>query len=324
MKKINVCLGSDEMQRTKDMLIKQINDYLLNPELDQVVQCFGGELPRNNDLKEKLKWLADFSKVWDYRALQKAKTDSQDSEAARWLVGNASLSERQKEVAMALAQRWGMVENRSPHRKTYDYIAILGGARMSCLFRTRYINELRKTQGITTQEIVGLASMRLIADSERGATDTYAVGAVTEYDLMKAAIQRELSVSEIKSRDTHEAECMNLSWSLERYESNPPVTVLAAPSSEPDIRRANTADTLEFWQHQRNIGIGKRILLITSQIYVPYQQWEAVRMLGIPYKHEVETVGYPGEWLMHTHGMQSVENYLQEIRSVILSMNKLV
>lgn len=304
--------------------MRQMNDYLLIPELSQLVHCFGDDLPQNINLKEKLKWLADFSKVWDYRALQKAETDSQTHENARWLVGNVSLSEQQKGAAMALAQRWGMVENRLPYRKTYDYVAILGGARMSCLFRTRYAHELQKTQGIKTQEIVGLASMRLVGDSERAATDTYAIGAVTEFDLMKAALQREFSVSEIKSKDTHESECTNKSWLVERYESDTAITLLAAPSSEPNIRRANTADTLEFWQHQRNIGTGKKILLITSQIYVPYQHWEAIRILGIPYKHEVETVGYPGEWSTHIHGMQSAENYLQEIRSVILSMNKLV
>lgn len=312
------------MQRTKDMLMKQINDYLLIPELSQLVYCFGGELPRNIDLKEKLEWLADFSKVWDYRALQKAATDSQTHENARWLVGNVSLSEQQKDAAMALAQRWGMVENQLPHGKTYDYVAILGGARMSCLFRTRYAHELRKTQGIMTQEIVGLASMRLVGDSERAATDTYAIGAITEFDLMRTAVQREFSVSEIESKETHKAECTNKSWSLERYESDIPITILAAPSSEPDIRRANTADTLVFWQQQRNIGKGKTILLVTSQIYVPYQHWEAIRILGIPYEHEVETVGYPGEWSSNIHGMQSAENYLQEIRSVILSMDKLM
>lgn len=115
-------------------------------------------------------------------------------------------------------------------------------------------------------------------------------------------------------------ENINSVWALAEYGGQPAITVLAAPSTEPDKRRANTADTFLFWQDKKAAGTGKRILIVTSQIYVPYQQLEAARILGMQYGHSVETIGFPREWSGNMSGLQTAANYLQEIRSVLQSM----
>ena len=51
-------------------------------------------------------------------------------------------------------------------------------------------------------------------------------------------------------------------------------------SGQPD-RRVNTEDQLRYWAARNGIGRDDRVLLLTTQIYVPFQQLVALRMLGI-------------------------------------------
>ena len=194
---------------------------------------------------------------------------------------------------------------------------------MSCLYRTRYAGELLRQQKITAEYLVGLTGMRPILDSERKATDTYAKDAVTEYDLMCRAMEQVFDIEQTQ-QVIENTENINSAWALAEYGGQPTITVLAAPSTEPDKRRANTADTFLFWQDKKAVGTGKRILIVTSQIYVPYQQLEAARILGMQYGHSVETIGFPREWSGNMSGLQTAANYLQEIRSVLQSMKKLL
>lgn len=59
-----------------------------------------------------------------------------------------------------------------------------------------------------------------------------------------------------------------------------PVISLSGPFSEPDKRRANSSDAYKFFIQKKKDKAGTKLLLVTSQIYVPYQQIEAVRTLG--------------------------------------------
>lgn len=161
-------------------------------------------------------------------------------------------------------------------------------------------------------------------ESERSATDTYALEAETEFDLMKSALQKTFGHLKLKKRKDYISENINKFWVVENYIYNIPVTLIAAPSSEPEKRRANTADTFKFFTEQLNVKDRKSILLVTSQIYVPYQQLEAIRILGITYGHSLETIGFPNEWSVNLQGLQKPENYLQKIRSVLQSAGRLL
>lgn len=308
----------------KESLLSKCYEWINTPELEILVEQFGRKIPQGLGNEEKLHWLVEFSKNWDFRGVQKAVYDLKTGEKARWLVDNSALSEQQVSATMNAAETLGMVDCTLPIQTSYDYILVLGGARMSCLFRMKYAKELCDSHGITVKEIVGLTGMRPILESERSATDTYAIGAGTEFDLMCAAAQTVLETTQAETLKQTTNENRNSSWAIAQYTGRVPIAVLAAPSSEPDKRRANTADTFTFWEKQRDIQRGKQILLVTSQIYVPYQQLEAARILGLMYENSVETVGFPREWSANMQGLQTAANYLQEIRSTLLSMNKLL
>lgn len=307
---------------SKTTFLEKCFKWLETPELEVLVEKFGGKIPSTVSMEQKLCWLCEFSECWDFRARQKKALDSKTGERARWMIDDTALNGEQERAAMAAARSLGLVDLVQPMESSYDVVLVPGGARMSCLYRTRYAGELLRQQKITAESLVGLAGMRPILDSERSATDTYAKDAATEYDLMCRAMEQVFGIAQTEQvkGDTGN---INSAWALTEYGGHPAITVLAAPSTEPDKRRANTADTFLFWQDKKAAGTGKRILIVTSQIYVPYQQLEAARILGMQYGHSVETVGFPREWSGSMHGLQTAANYLQEIRSVLQSMKKL-
>lgn len=313
-------------QFKKDMsyndVFDKIKGWISTPELQELIFSFGGNFRSNGTLVEQIKELLVFSDAWDFRNQQ--KNDSHNMEKARWTIENNQLNEKQKHLTLNASKNLGLIGCSVPSQKKYDYVLVLGGARMSCLFRMQYAKEICDQYDDLANSIVGLAGMREVMESERNATDTYAPNAKTEFDLMKSALKKVFGSLKIKEKQERFSKNSNESWSLHGYFYDIPVILLAAPSGEPEKRRANTADTFTFFRERLNVEMGKNILLITSQIYVPYQQLEAIRMLGLPYGHSLETIGFPNEWLDSMQELQNPENYLQEIRSVIQSASRLL
>src|SRR5438874_2682178 len=122
-----------------------------------------------------------------------------------------------------------------------------------------------------------------------------------------------------------DVENLNRSWVIRTYDkigNLPPLLSLSAPSSRPYPLPANSADTYNFFFEHIQVPPGSSFLLITSQIYVPYQQLEAIRTIALKHNVVVETVGFPLEWSGKLQGMLGASNYLQEIRSTIQSANR--
>jgi hypothetical protein len=105
-----------------------------------------------------------------------------------------------------------------------------------------------------------------------------------------------------------------------------PTRVIAAPTERAGAKRANTADTLDWFANRvAQLRGGGRILLVTTSLYVPYQHVEALRMLGLPYQAKIEMYG------VNPHDMDrrfapdiQPHHYLQEIRSTIRALGSLV
>src|SRR6185369_1327377 len=84
-----------------------------------------------------------------------------------------------------------------------------------------------------------------------------------------------------------------LAWRVDTYRhpATPRVDVVAAPART-GRDRANTPDTDAFWAETEHLRPGDRVLVVTSPLYVPFQHCDAVRLLGLPYRCTVETVGF--------------------------------
>lgn len=318
--------GKDEHE-TREKMIKEIESWIMSPELIDIVQAFGGIYPNTKNIKELAAWLLEFSDIWDYRRRQKNAKDVKTGEAARWMVNNDSITEEQEKTVFKGIDRLGLRGVSDPLFNYYDYIIALGGARMSCLFRPRFAKCLLERMDKAPKAVVSLSGMRPVSDTERAATDTYAPDAQTEFDLINAGAEK---VFELKHEYMEERYCNpnpNSSWAIRTYsvpKYNFQILSVSGPSSDPETRRANSADTFAFFAEKQHIKTGSRVLLVTSQIYVPYQQLEAIRTWAIPNNVYVETVGFPTEWNTNQQGMMKAANYLQEIRSTIQSVNRYI
>lgn len=287
------------------------------------------------ELPERLVWLDEFSNNWDFRRMARERAEaaipaSQDAGgSSRWEISESGLNSDAESRVLTLCDQLGLVSNVPPARSHVDYLIALGGARLSNLLRPQYAAELIEKSLIHPAEIVLLGGSRPVMDTERDATDTYAPGAETEFDLltMGAATAFNFDASAHEEESHRDAANSNATWRIWRFAPEHsglglPVTAIEAPSLEPEARRANTADSYAFFA-DRLAPEHASCLLVTSQIYVPYQHLEGVRSLALPFSLELETVGFPTDWHAELQGMQSPVNYLQETRSTILAARRL-
>jgi hypothetical protein len=166
----------------------------------------------------------------------------------------------------------------------YDHVLILGGGPRTALARAHFAAQL--CGGAT---VWGLTCRRPLNPSERA----FAPDARTEADAMRAALD-----STVDGR------------------------LVVAEPSRPGMR-ANTTDTYHAWAAARGPSTMERLLLVTTDLYVPYQHCDAVRVLGLGHGYGVDTVGldparYP-DLLVPT----TTAKLLQEIRSAIRAMRAL-
>lgn len=308
---------------------EKIRAWIASQWFVELLNLFGCKIELHGKMEDVLHQLEDFSRRWDYRRIARERGMPADDAlvkgvgAARWLSAETGLSRQDEERVLHIADRLGLIRAQNPTRQTYDYILVLGGARLSCKMRT-----LRAAQvllsGVSARAVILLGSTRAVSESERDATDTYAPNAANEFDLFIAGGSQVLEFDENRfQEERHEDPTNNnLSWISRTYQitwAGHPLLVLAlaAPSSDPDRRRANSADTLQFFLQREMIPVNSQLLLITSQIYVPYVQLESLREIGIPRRIGIETIGFPGDRMPEIQGLSNPNHYLQEIRSTI-------
>ncbi len=117
-------------------------------------------------------------------------------------------------------------------------------------------------------------------------------------------------------------------WKVATYTDGPAITVraVAAPSSQPGRRRADTVDTCRFWADRvADLTPGDSVLVVTSAPYTAFQHCDAITHMGLPYGCIVDTVGVDPATLPEPHFRKrhTASGYLQEVRSAIRSMRRL-
>lgn len=315
-------LDNDRVRR----MYETLDEWLRSPALASLIRSFGSEIPSHLATVDLAAWLLDFSERWDFRRLQQGTLAKDTGERSRWLITDSSLTESQRSIVNEAARELGLIGIEIPSKYAYDFVWVLGGARLSCLLRPRFAAYLVNEHALQCGAIALLASGRPISSTEREATDTYAPEAETEFDLINRGVEIAFGMPPSFTEERHDdAKNLNQSWIIRRYDKTdrvPPILSMSAPSSEPETRRANSADTYEFFFDKIQAPPGASLLLITSQIYVPYQQLEAIRTVALRHNVVIETVGFPREWSGDLQGMTEPGNYLQEIRSTIQSANR--
>jgi hypothetical protein len=295
-----------------------VRDWVTHPVFVGLVAAFGGP-PVQDDLGHYLAALEEFSAAWDSR-------DGQE----RHLAGSLQISGASRDQVLRAADVLGLRDGFArPRASRYDHCLILGGQVRACIVRPAWAAELART-GISFDGVTALGGFRKLVGNEPSLVAELGMADVTdEFHAMDAGLGRAFGAAgHPVSEGYYDPENPNTSWTVHRYEhENPSLSVVAAPSTQPHLRRANTADSYAWWATNiAKLTPGHRVLLVTSAIYVPFQHADAMRMLSAVYGCAVETVGVPAEWTVDGIAKQefTAANYLQELRSAIRSMRLLV
>ena len=289
-----------------------IDDLVSNPELLRLAELYGLE-GVGTDKYESLDQLKKISNDnWDFR---KGKERQEAVET--------SFNEEETKSIIDAANALGMIDSSSPQRESYDFCTVLGGANRSPLLRVQYAKEQIDNSGVSVPYIILLGSSRPLDDDEKAKTEDYAPGAQDEFDLMNGAVE---TVFGVKSDNEETISLQNTSpktadsdrWRVRYYKASDGTSILSlsAPQIEGE-KRVNTADTYIFMRAvvESEMLQGSSILVVTSAIFVPFQYADALRLLGVPEKAEVETIGYDASY----GGLPERETQalLQEINSTL-------
>lgn len=297
-------------EEARAKLVQDLARWIRSEPLAVAVSPWGGDPPLSGSAEELFAWYDAFSlRHWDFRGRRERDRAQQ-----------ADLTDEQSEAAFRCATALGLIDAAPPRRREYDVLMILGGLLRACIRRPRYARHLCD-RGTRVAETVCLGGYRPLGDPERRLAAELMVQADDELSAMVAGVMRAFEVTGPERMDNPASRRTNRDWQVVRFDDRADLTVIAAPSSQPAARRANTADTLRWWA-QRNRAAerpGRSVLMITSTIYVPYQQAVATQILGLDYGLDAEIVGMPDKLpdLGAPAATFTPTSYLQEIRSAV-------
>jgi hypothetical protein len=307
--------------------LAQLRDWVTSDEMVHLLSHWKITLPANDH--RFFRNLASATEDWNLRR----------DLLERWIQAR----EAHKDIVIDSAARLGVREATSPLHTSYELAIALGGARMAPKLRMLYLEKMVSEWRIQFRAVAHATSFRPIDEDNERQYTAYAPPeqAQTEFDLMHHAAMAAPHLYGDASRfldveKSPEGRPWAESYLVRKYEGRsggPLAYGLAADSSAPKAHRPRTPDTLKFVYdkigRECELKPGSRILLVTSMIYVPYQQIEALRVLALPHELDVETVGFPRTWSSKSQISDQVQNlheagnYLQEIRSALQACARL-
>jgi hypothetical protein len=293
-----------------------IESWVTDPALIDLVERFGGKAP-DGELRERLSHLGEFSTVWDYR-------NGRERNLVEARLDDPELEGHVLRAAAAL----GLRGTNPPAYRDYDAVIILGGLVRACLARPGHAARLVEQRAITTRRVIALGGYRPLRGDEVEMARTM-IGAEIgdELHAMDAGVRDAFGLAAPVQSEGGVSETVGAGWAHLEYRSanGLPVNVVAAPSSEPGVRRANTPDTYRWLVSDSGLlHENDAVLVVTTDIYRPFQGADALRMLRLPLNVHVDIVGITAGEVDHRLAQRfEPHSYLQELRSTILALGSL-
>lgn len=299
----------------QERVLELIDNWSRSSALAAVVTVFGGSVPADR-ADHRLEWLDNFAAAqWDFR-----RGGERDS------IGRSTLTSIQIDTVFAQASDLGLAAREIPSRRRYDTVIMTGGMVRAGIVKPRFVAELLES-GLKCDHILFLGGFRPFSYEEAALARALGIDAKDEFGGMLAGMEQAfapLGVPEVieEVRETPHSSWRHLTWYRHGL---PRLSVLAVPSSDPEHRRANSADTYRFWANECRTTVERSVLQITSPIYVPYQSAVAVGILGLDHGLVVETVGASASASdLGPHSQLFLaDHHLQELRAAIGAMRAL-
>ena len=310
------CPKTGEKSRRVKQLFTEIEKWVSSAELKSLIEVYGGKIPSGKfSLYSYIAWLDDFANIWDYRKKQSGGGE-------RWTIFDDSKATENKELIFAVAMKLGFIKYAAPSDPP-DYILPLGGARMANFARAQSARNIADKFIQDEFSIVALTGKRPLNEIEMPYVKEYAPLAANEYEAMNGGLEKTFHLSDDEFLETvYKTENINLQWSRRKYTEQyrgHTIYSVAAPSSDPG-RRANSYDTFQFFMDTFKVEEGQKIILVTSNIYVPFQ---LLKFMPISLEKNilVECVGNSSDIPYSQFSQPS--NYLQEIKATINAIKNL-
>lgn len=292
--------------------LPSIEAWARSAALEELVLAFDGDPHAGRDLHAWLAYLDDFSCVWDFRGANE-----------RNLARTSDLSQDVESLVFAAAARLGLRGVQSPPVGHYQHLVILGGLVSACLGRTLYAAQILHDGAVTAERVVALATARPLRGDEVTLSACWFARQVDdEHEAMCASVESAFGVASPVDVRVCRGGAVTTEYLTP---ADVPVHVINAQRLDPSRSRANTADTYAWLANESGWVLpGDAALLITTDIYVPFQHADAVRMLTLPHGISVDFAGIElGAVDPRLAQSLSACNYLQEIRSTIRSLRML-
>ena len=172
-----------------------------------------------------------------------------------------------REKLYPLLDRLGFFRINTPLSRQHSRILVLGGAFHTCFTRTIFG---AKWKDSATLSVDGLSCYRPINPQERESS-SFASSCDTEFGVLSDAFSEVFGLSGngfqdafTGGRNLNEISCIR---EFSTRPDNCLFRIYAAPSSEPELRRADTADTLKFYAEEASVLPGESLLAITDNRY---------------------------------------------------------
>lgn len=310
----NYIICPDLNKRKDERISNLLNNTLAwskSEYMIKLISTFGGNVKEYiSQDKTYIEWLYEFVNTWDYRK-------KQSNGGERWTVYDDNFVTENEILIMEAAESLGMISRLSPGFEP-DYILPLGGARRTNLERPQMAKKIIDKNIWKNKEVIALAGMRPISEIEKPYIKEYAPGALTEYEAICKGLEMSFDIADDGFMEQTKTEgAINSQSIVRKYNrkyNGTTVFSLAAPSSEPDKRRANSYDTFMHFLDKFNVSKGSKILLVTSSIYVPFQ---LLKFMGLAIEHELMVDCIGTENMATTNNFSRPSNYLQEIKSTV-------
>jgi hypothetical protein len=288
-----------------------VGRWATSPPIRVLAEASGWTWPKAADATELLDSLSVLSASWDFR--KNKERNFIPGTPAR--VGDRTIPD---DLVRAAADALGLVHASPLPDRGFSHLVVLGGLVGACMNRTHHAAVLRH-RDLPAAKIAVLGAYRPLGGSEPERVRELGLGSMEdESQVVLAATRRAFGLGEPQFTDTPGVPAAGPNATRARYGwPDDDIEVVIAPSSQPDERRANTADQLRHWADLAAIDSEHDVLLVTTQIYVPFQHMDALRVLGLQRGCGVYSCGVDAESSLLPVREFGGRDYLQEIRSAI-------
>jgi hypothetical protein len=296
-----------------------LRDWVSSAPIRVLAEASGWDWPSGPNTGDLLRHLAELSDGWDFR-----RRKERDLIGTGTAVVNGRVIP--EELIVSAAQALGLVTATPVPVEKFTSLVVLSGLVRACVNRTRHAWALLR-DGVQADSVTVLGGHRELSDGEREQAAQLGFGEqFDEADVVLATTRQAFGLGEpqhTKESAPRPGEWNDGLWSAWAHYAWPGAQVLIAPSGAPG-RRVNTVDQLRYWASENGIGRDDRVLLLTTQIYVPYQQLGGLQVLGIERGCSVYCCGVDAANSYLPPASFSGRSYLQEIRSALRAAAQLL